>query len=122
MYTSCPSHVNACHTDTQSFNHYRTSVITIVLKYISSVTLVAFCFKTVSQRVMLCLVVSMVYVVVISNYSKCVIIISSSSQFNFLPHLAISSKILLTNRLTFTRPRLNYALRSFNTQWCYLTT
>lgn len=92
MYLSCPIHVSTRHTHKQSLEHCRTSVVTVVLRSISSVTLVISCCDGVTHRVMFCLLFQWSVVVMLSMYGKCVITISSSSQVTFLPHLAIYPK------------------------------
>lgn len=66
---------------------------------------------------MLCLVFIVVYVFMSSNYSKCVIIMSISSQVHFPPTLSHFPENPFDQTTLFTGPWLSYTLHNLNPHW-----
>lgn len=107
MYSSYPSHISTCHTHAQSLEHYRTSVITLILRSIASVSLVISCCEIVTKRVILCLLFRWSMVVMSSKYAKCVITVWVQHKSIFFITQPFS-EIFLTRQLSFAGPRLSW--------------
>ena len=71
MYMSFPNHVSTSCTHSQSFEHCRTSVVTVITKCILSVALVITSHVVVTQREMCCSRVMGDICCCIVKYSKC---------------------------------------------------
>lgn len=92
---SFSNYVNVFHTHSQSFKHFRTSVATVVPKFILSVTLVVIGHKVVTRRATHFSWVMGDLCCCIIKYSKCEItieVLSLLTLVSLVLHLAFSEK------------------------------
>lgn len=101
---SFSNHINICHTHKQSLEHYHRSVFTIILKSDLSVALGVSCCKEVTQREIHCSCIHMLYVMVLSKYAKCVIIVKVYHNSLPIPHNHFLENIPRPNNLASLGP------------------
>ena len=75
------NYVKICHTHSQSFEHCQASVITVVPKFVLSVTLVIIGRKVVTHREIYCSCVLGDLCCCVIKYSKCEIIVEALPLF-----------------------------------------